>query len=419
MARKDITPDKLYVGMYVVLDLSWWKHPFIRNSFKIESKDQIETIQSLGLEKLEYDPERSDPPREKPAVQTTVRPQPAAPQGPGEYELLIKQVKQKKLEYLAKKQERLKQCDRKYQQSLTQVAELTTEVTNGKEEGIERARTLVGGMVETLQGDAETMVHLLNLKDRDRQAYFHSLNVSILSLITGREMGMEEDQLRSLGTGALMHDVGKLRIPKKVLFKKPPLSKAEQDYIRMHPQYGFDMTFGIANVTPPILDIILQHHERISGKGYPQGLTGDRINIFAAITAVADIYDNLCNSRIDDRKYTPHEAVSLMYNNYRREIRTDILACFIRGIGVYPPGTLVELSDGNRGMVIAMGKETRVKPTVLVYAEKEPVDGPILLDLAEEGLKVEQTLVPEDLTPEEFDYFSPERSMGFYIHQKS
>ena len=296
---------------------------------------------------------------------------------------------------------------------------MTTEVSSGKEEGIERARTLVGGMVETLQGDAETMVHLLNLKEMDKLAYFHSLNVSILSLITGREMGMEEEQLQALGTGALMHDVGKLRIPKKVLLKKPPLSKAEQDYIRMHPQYGFDMTFGLANVSPPILDIILQHHERISGKGYPQGLAGDRINIFAAITAVADIYDNLCNRRIDDRKYTPHEAVSLMYKNYRREIRTDVLTCFIRGIGVYPPGTLVELSDGNRGMVIAMGKETRVKPTVLVYAEKEPVDGPILLDLAEEGLKVEHTLAPEDLTPEEFDYFSPERSLGFYIHQKS
>ena len=80
MARKDITPDKLYVGMYVVLDLSWWKHPFIRNSFKIESKSQIDTIQSLGLESLEFDPERSDPPRETLAVQTTVRPQPSAPQ---------------------------------------------------------------------------------------------------------------------------------------------------------------------------------------------------------------------------------------------------------------------------------------------------------------------------------------------------
>lgn len=418
MARKDITPDKLYVGMYVVLDLSWWKHPFIRNSFKIESTKQIETIQSLGLESLEYDPDRSDPPRKDGGAETAIQPERPAPQEPGEYEKLIREVKRKKLEYLAKKQERLKECDRKYQKSLTQVAELTTEVSNGKEEGIERARTLVGGMVETLQGDSETMVHLLNLKDADRLAYFHSLNVSILSLITGREMGMEEDQLKALGTGALMHDVGKLKIPKKVLLKKPPLSKAEQDYMRMHPQFGFDMTFGLANVSQPILDVILQHHERISGKGYPQGLTGDRINLFAAVTAVADFYDNLCNRRIDERKYTPHEAVSLMYQNYRSELRTDILVSFIRGIGVYPPGTLVELSDGNRGMVIALGKDTKIKPTVLVYAEKEPVDGPILLDLAEEDLKVERTLVPEDLSPEEFDYFSPDRSLGFYIHQK-
>jgi len=417
VAVKTIEPDKLQIGMHVILDLSWWKHPFVRNSFKIQSEKQLEIIRSLGLDAVKYDPDQSEYPSDD-APKKSPGEKAAPSEKMDQVDIEAARIKAKKLKFLKIKQEKLRQCDRKYNQSLAQVNDITKEISAGNFAGVEKAKELVDEVVETLQGDTETMVHLLNLKEMDRVAYFHSLNVSILSLILGRDLGLTEMVLRDLGIGALIHDIGKTKIPKKVLLKKTPLSAAEQKYMRMHPIYGYEMAHALPNLSQNALDTIMQHHERITGSGYPKKLRGEEIQLNALITAIADLYDNLCNSQTEKR-LTPHEAVAILFHRYRDELPRNLLDSFIKSVGVYPPGTLVELSGGARGMVISSDKKKGMKPTVLVYAQKEPITGPIILDLSEETLDVDRTLRREELEPEERAYLRADYSVGFYIHSKS
>ena len=417
MAVKTIDPDKLQIGMYVVLDLSWWKHPFVRNSFKIQSEKQLEIIRGLGLNEVKYDPDQSERPAGV-ATDKSFKKQAGPSPKMDPIDIEAAKIKAKKLKFLKIKQEKLRKCDHKYNQSLSQVNDITKEISAGNFAGVEKAKELVDEVVVTLQGDTETMVHLLNLKEMDRVAYFHSLNVSILSLILGRDLGLPEIALRDLGVGALIHDIGKTKIPKKVLLKKTPLSAAEQKYMRMHPIYGYEIAHTLPNLSQNALDTIMQHHERLTGSGYPKKLKGGEIQLNALITAIADLYDNLCNSQ-NEKRMTPHEAVAILFHRYRDELPQDLLDSFIKSVGVYPPGTLVELSDGARGMVISSDKKKGMKPTVLVYSKKEPITGPIILDLSEETLDVERTLRREELEPEERAYLRADYSVGFYIHSKS
>jgi HD-GYP domain-containing protein (c-di-GMP phosphodiesterase class II) len=419
MGLQEIKPDKLQVGMYVVLRLSWFKHPFWRKEFRIDSEKEIEIIQGLGLKWVSYDPELSDiqPPQTitRRAAQTV-----PAPSAPSAYDEVLAATRQKSILFLKEKQDKLKQCNREYHNSLGQVASITKEVSIGGEAGVDKAKELVEEVVATLKGNAESMVHLINIKEMDKVAYFHALNVCILSLILGRDLGLDEEELARIGLGALFHDIGKLKISKKVLLKKPPLSRSEWQYICMHPAYGYQMLENIPNFPEPALEIVFQHHERLTGKGYPQGLRGDKIHPYAQITAVADLYDNLCNPPHGDRVLTPHEAVSALYNCYREQLSSDILDAFIRAVGVYPPGTLVELSDGRLGMVIGVDKQKPLKPTVLLCSDDPNLDGPLVEDMAEDDqYHIQRTMHPRDLSPKEMEYLRPERMVGFFIHPKS
>jgi len=292
MGLKEIAPDKLQVGMYVVLRLSWFKHPFWRSEFIIESQKEIETIKGLGLERVSYNPDLSVIQPSQTVTRKAAQTVPA-PSAPSAYEEVLAATRQKSMVFLKEKQDKLKECNREYHNSLGQVASITKEVSIGGEEGVEKAKELMEQVVTALRGNAESMVHLINIKEMDKVAYFHALNVCILSLILGRDLGLDEEELARLGLGALFHDIGKLRIPKKVLLKKPPLSRSEQQYMSMHPVYGYQMLENIPNFPEPALEVVFQHHERITGEGYPQGLRGDKIHPYAHIAAVADLYDNL------------------------------------------------------------------------------------------------------------------------------
>ncbi len=415
---REIAPEQLKIGMFIVLRLPWWKHPFLVNSFKILTVKQLETIRSLRLDKVIYDSDRSDVQAGPRPTLVSESPPPEEREEEGEFYSEMRKIKEKKLDFLRRKQEMLRQCDRKYNESLKNVSDITREISAGNPDAVKRAGALIGDMVDILKGEAETvMVHLINTQEMERITLFHALNVCILALIVGRDLGLNQEQLNALGMGALIHDIGKAKIPKKVILKKPPLTKAEETFLHMHPEYGYEIASRLSNISQDSLTIIMQHHESLAGTGYPESLSGDRIHPLSLIASIANIYDNLCNWN-PEGKITPHEAVRLMYQYNRQDVPMKVLESFIRAIGVYPPGTLVELSDGQRGIVLSTDKKKRLKPVILVYSEEEPIDGPIILDAALENVDVVATLSAEDLTKKEFEYLRPDRGVGFYVHRE-
>jgi putative nucleotidyltransferase with HDIG domain len=285
-----------------------------------------------------------------------------------------------------------------------------------KESGIASAQGVVEKVVDDLLQDSEIIVHLINLKEEDSLTYFHSMNVSILSLMLGKDLELSKTDLRELGMAALFHDIGKQKIPKQVWMKKPPFTKSEREFLELHPKYGVQMLAESESVPQKVRDAIYQHHEKCNGQGYPQRLTGVSITYFAKIIAVVDSYDNLTNQSTQGDSFTPHEALSFMYTRLQSELSGDIIIALIKNLGVYPPGTLVELSNGKLGMVIRTERDKSMRPTLILYDETSPrEEAPIIHLPEEEELNIVRSLRPSDVTPEVMAYLRPGRMTGFFV----
>lgn len=229
----------------------------------------------------------------------------------------------------------------------------------------------------------------------------------MLSLMAARELNLPGDVIAPLGMGALFHDIGRKEVPSAILMKLEPLTQAERRLYEMHCQYGVAMgqRLGLA---PPVLRIIQEHHEMFDGSGYPQKLTGEAIGLLSRIVALANHYDELCNPFNLATALSPHEALSLMFARSRSKFDPKLLQVFIRCLGVYPPGSIVQLSNGVIGMVATVNTQKPMKPMVVIYDEAIPKDEAILVDLDRESdLSVAKAIRPAQLPTEIYNYLSP------------
>jgi HD-GYP domain-containing protein (c-di-GMP phosphodiesterase class II) len=422
MSYREIPLDKIRLGMYIRLPLSWWKHPFARNTFLVQSPRDLKIIRGLGLQTIEYDPEKtlteapflqeSRPPEQTIPTASTI---PIAQEIDAEQKARIGR-KRRQIQFLKQRRKDLARREQEYNAAFSQVSQIMKAIVSDPEPSMASAQVLLNNVVDTMLRDEESMVHLINLKERDAIAYFHSLNVCILSLILGKKLGLSEAELKELGLGTLFHDIGKQKIPPKILLKTTPLTKAEEKYLQLHPRYGLSLLAGNQNVSPKALQIIYQHHEKCDGKGYPQGLTEHQISYFAKITSVVNVYDNITNQQVKGRSFTPHEALSFMYTQLQREFSGEIVSSFIKSLGVYPPGTLVELSDKSLGMVITTDHLQSMRPTVILYDESAPRDEPFIINLAEEDeVNIVRCLRSSEVSPEVVSYLQPGRMVGFFV----
>jgi HD-GYP domain-containing protein (c-di-GMP phosphodiesterase class II) len=214
----------------------------------------------------------------------------------------------------------------------------------------------------------------------------------------------------------LFHDVGKQKIPKTILYKRGPLSHSEQKLIQLHPQYGAEMMAMVADFPREAGQIIRQHHETNDGKGYPEGLTAQNISFLAKITAIANHYDNLCNRLDPQDSLTPHESLSQMYWKRQDKFDRALLSLFIGCLGVYPPGTVVQLTNGIIGIVESISSGTPLQPTVLIYDPTVPKNEAIIFDLEfEPDVKIERSLRPSQLPPEVFAYLDPRQRVSYFF----
>ena len=422
MSLLEIPVQEVKIGMFIHLDLRWWKHPFLLNSFMIRSGKEIEQIKKSGLKSIKYDPEKSlaegAVSEEVASAEKTPTPAPASASvqdAAPETEATAEQ-KKRRIEFLQERRKNLAKRDEEYKTACSQVSSIIKTFEADRASGIASAQAVVEKVVDDLLQDSEIIVHLVNLKEEDSLTYFHPMNVSILSLILGKGLELPKADLDELGVAALFHDIGKQRIPKQIWMKKPPFSKSEKEYLELHPKYGVQMLAESENVTQRVRDAIYQHHERCNGQGYPQRLTGDSISYFAKIIAVMDSYDNLTNQSTRGDSFTPHEALSFMYTRHQSELAGDIVIALIKNLGVYPPGTLVELSDGRRGIVIRAERNNSMRPTLILYDEKAPrEEAPIIHLPEEEKLNITRSLRPCEVAPEVMAYLLPGRTTGFFV----
>ncbi len=410
--------DRLAVGLYIHLDLGWMDHPFTFSHFKIRSQDQIDTIRSLGLKHVRYDPKKSDiPPPPQPPVPEAAAATPAATEPPeiSAAALQAQVAKRQRVEANRQLREKIAVCERELVKAAGVVRNISRNLLADPKGAIAGANQLTDQMLESLLGNSDVAIHLMNDKVAGEEVYYHPLNVTMLGVILGRAMGLDAPTMRTVSLGALFHDIGKLDIPDKVLLKKEPLTHAEENLLQQHCVYGVALGNRVG-LPPEVIAVIAHHHEKADGSGYPDGLTGDKLSTAARVVAVVNAYDNLCNPVNAVAAMTPHEALSLLYAKQRSKYDAVALGKLVHTLGVFPPGTVIRLSNDMTGMVLSVSMSKPLRPTVIVYDPDVPKREAVILDLEiETEFNISKALRPGQLPREVFEYLSPRKRTTYYF----
>lgn len=419
-----ITIDKVCIGMFIQLDLSWFEHSFPMNSFKISNQGQIDELRALKLKHVRYIPSKSDPA----SIRQMERPVPPAQSAasatsiPDKAQVFasVSDAKRARLEKLEKQREQIARCEAKFVHAASTVRNINKNIFSRPQETIAEASKLIDVMSEVFLNENDTIMHLIQKNFADEDMYFHSLNVSVLAMMLANEQKCTQEQVKAAGLAALFHDLGKVNVPDKVLMKTEPLTRAEEGVLQLHTHHGVEIGRK-AGMSGLVLEVIANHHEYMDGTGYPRGLKGDAIPMITRIVTIANVYDNLCN-HIDHRQsLTPHEALSRMYAHQRAQFDSAALGTLVKCLGVYPPGTLVRLSNEAIGLVMNVNVGKPLRPRVLIYDAEIPKESPIILDLAEESadLGIAGSIRPGQLPRAIFDYLNPRKRVTYYFDAQS
>jgi len=236
------------------------------------------------------------------------------------------------------------------------------------------AAKVVERLVEEILANKSTVVNLTDIRAYDEYTFGHSVNVAVLAILTGINLGYSRVRLFHLGMAALLHDVGKTRIPVNVLNKPQALTDEEFTLIKKHPVYGYEIINDDPGLGKLCALVALQHHERYNGEGYPQGLSGKEIHHFAGIAGMVDMYDALTSDRIYRKAYPPYEAYEMISGAGNTLFDYQLIGAFLDNVAAYPAGTLVKLNTGEIGVVVETRKGFSLSPRVriLFAASGEP-----------------------------------------------
>lgn len=412
MAAIKLTVDRIQPGLHIRLPLKWNDHPFLLNSFKIKDQEQVEMIRHLGVKFVYFNPEQSD-----------ASPLPAnQPQAEVKKDDALDieaqklwQEKQKRIEKLSAYRRRVIQCEKEFERSLARMRSVMTKIRNRPADAVGEAKQLIDDIVEKLMCDDNVTLHLMNGKNEFEDIYFHSLNVAVIAMMIGRAKGYSAEQLKALSFAALFHDMGKIKIPTAILRKQTPLSEPESNYLKLHTKYGLDMANQIEDFPYSAKTVIAQHHELRDGSGYPEGLKGDEIDELAQVIIVANAFDNLCHTSIASEQKIPYTALSHLYKNCKHLYKEENLNILIKFMGVFPPGTVVQLSNNMVGLVISVNASHLLFPNVLVYDPAVPRTQAPIIDLASKDIKIVNAIHPSKLPEKIKEYLNPRSRISYFF----
>jgi len=246
----------------------------------------------------------------------------------------------------------------------------------------DRAHALTRGLVGKMLGEHELCIRLLTEAAGDR-AGAHAVNVTLISLLMGRSFGLGENDMLDLGVGALLHDIGKLDLPARVRHREEHFTPSEARFYEEHVAHGVAHALKMG-LTPGASLVIAQHHEHADGTGFPLKLGRERMTLAAGIVALVNRYDNLCNPAVPAKALTPHESLSLLFAQGKNRFDAAILGAFIKMMGVYPPGSVVQLTDDRYAMVVGVNATRPLRPRVLVHDPRTPAEESVATELEHE-----------------------------------
>lgn len=357
----------LKIGMYInELDIPWLESPFLFQGFQLNTDDEIQQVKSVC--KFVYvDPEQSDLSVKADLQVLASRAASQKVSGTGKATSTSQVIE----DTTNKFREQLYRARKIYNHTRQFISKTYEDIRANHKVNVKTAKVLVKEMADNITISSNIMQWLTYLKERHEYTLTHSINVCILALTFGRHMKLERHDLELLGLGALLHDIGKIKVPSEILDKPGRLTAEEFEIMKSHPVEGYKILEIDEQMPPESLEIVLHHHERINGEGYPDRMEGDHISLITKMASIVDVYDAITSDRCYHDAISPHKALQDIYSWTKNDFDKQLVEQFMSCMGLYPVGTIVELNDGQTGIVLSVTENTRLRPIVLLIKNSD------------------------------------------------
>ena len=412
-----LLPDQLQVGVFVMIELPWFKHPFAVNNFEIRSQGQLQELRALRLDRYRFDPARSDVEMPDESGSGLGAPAKVQPQlAVIEHDNPALTAKLERMKTIALHRDHVAQVERAFVKATALMKNLHRNLFARPKETMGEIGALVGDMVEAFLTSPEATLHVMGDKAGGEEVYFHSLNVAILSMMLAKDLGFSVKAATEMGVGAMLHDIGLTEIPDRVVKKNPAdFTNAERNLRATHVELGESMAQRLG-MSKDAQALMAQHHEMVDGSGFPRGLKEAEMTPAARVVSMVNFYDNLCNPADIHKAMTPHEALSFMFAQRRSKFEARALQLMIRSLGVYPPGSLVQLSNQAFASVTSINPRKPLRPWVMVYDANVDKKEALMVNLdAEPELSIVKSIRPGVLPPQIAVYLNPRKHMTYYF----
>jgi HD-GYP domain-containing protein (c-di-GMP phosphodiesterase class II) len=382
-----IDASELKIGMHVCeLDRAWDETPFLFQGFTIQTVEDIAAVQQ-HCDFLYIDAKKSrslkinkSPSRKAFLPEITKITEVLRSTGKGTNKTKTKTKAQRTAENQQAAVSTFKQTSKL-------VKTMMDEIRLGKSIDTPMAKEAVSACVNSVIREPETMLLLTRLRNKDEYTSQHSVNVSVISIAFGRHLKMERERLTELGMGGLLHDMGKLMTPKEVLNKPAALDDEEMRIIRLHPEDGRNILMSSGIFYDSSVDVAYNHHERLNGEGYPRGLTDSQICDTTKLVSISDAFDAMTGDRIYANGITTFHALRELHQNRGSYYDNALTYQFVECIGIYPLGTVVEMRNGEIGVVIRLNPKHKLRPVVKILLDKNKQEvKPFEVDVAKPDL---------------------------------
>ena len=405
--------------MYIRLELGWMRHPFPVSNFRVASEEQIAQLRELGLTEVRYVPDRSDPEflqridaatvqaSDALAAETSIAGEPLEDTDPEAQ--LRRAVLQEQSQILAV-------CEQRFIHATLQYIVIEQTVTEHPDQAGASGEALVAESVSQLLQNGESVIRLLSEGVGERNA-LHPVNVMVVCLLLGRSLGMTAEQLHDLGIAALVHDLGKLALPPNLRQVPAFAPLADRKHYESHVGKSVDLAQRMG-FSDSVLTAISHHHEMADGSGFPSALAGAGIHRAAQVLSLVNQYDRMCNPAVGVDALTPHEALAIIFAQLKARFDSGVLAAFIRMMGVYPPGSVVQLVNDRYAIVVSVNSSRPLRPKVIVHDASIPKDQAQIIDLeSRPDLGIRRSLKPVQLPRDALDYLSPRQRICYFFER--